>query len=518
MPATEMRAADGAKARLMEVFARVSAVEPAGPALYHGDKIFTRGELREAAREVGRLLDAAGVPAGAPVAWVARNQPGMIAAALGLLLVGRCISLINPHEPENKVADAVRRLRACAVIAGPDDWTGAMAAAVGETGAAGLEIALDATPAVRLREGLDRVRGDGHHQAADDTVVELLTSGTTGDPKRLPLGADRLLTGLALGIRKDRSAPGASDQEDLTVKRSPSLLSGPMSHVGGLFRVLLSVKELRPIVVRERFRVADFVEDMRRYRPKSVSLVPAAAAMVLEADVPAEVFADVVLVRSGTAPLPPPIKRAFEMKYGIPILSEYGASEFFGGITNWTLSDYEKYGAEKYASVGRPKRDVEVRILDPETRFDLGVEQIGILTLKSPRFGPEWIPTTDLASRDADGFIYIHGRSDQAIIRGGFKILPEKVADVFRQRDDVAEACVIGVKDPVLGHTPIVIVQPEQGRPWPTPAELEAYARANLAGYQVPVAYELMDQLPRTATLKVALGAVRELLRDRYDF
>ncbi|MBV9510107.1 MAG: long-chain fatty acid--CoA ligase, partial [Caulobacteraceae bacterium] len=483
-----------------------------------GEATYSRGQLLAAARALAAALEEAGVPAGAPVAWVARNDPGMVAALLGLLIARRCVSLINPHEPPAKVAAAVRTLKASATVAVARDWTPELDAAARDTGAAAFRIELGAEPPVSARPCTERVRGHGFHAVGPDIVVELLTSGTTGEPKRLPLRADRLETGLSLGVRKDRHAPGAPAAPDLTVKRSPSLVANPMSHVGGFFRVLLSLKELRPIVLRERFRVAEFVDDMRRFRPKSVSLVPAMAAMVLEAEVPPEVFEGVILVRSGTAPLSPQIKAAFEARYGIPILSEYGASEFFGGVTVWSLGDYEAYGAAKAGSVGRPKPDVEMRITGAETGEVLGVDQVGVLNLRSPRFGPDWIATTDLASRDADGFVYIHGRSDQAIIRGGFKILPEKLAEVFRQRADVGEACVLGIKDDRLGEAPLLVVEPAAGAPPPTVEALQAFARENLAPYQAPAAYEVMAELPRTATLKVALGKLREMLSDRYRF
>ena len=515
MESTTAQISEG-RERLAARLAEVSAVSPEDAAIYFGGATYARGQLLEAAQALGDALDRAGVPPGAPVAWVARNEPGVVGAVLGILMSRRCVSLINPHEPAAKVAAAVRALKAPAIVAAERDWTAELDAAAARSGAAAFCVSLSAGAAVRPRPAAERVRGEGFHSVGADIAVELLTSGTTGEPKRLPLGAERLLTGLSLGIRKDRHAPGIP-AETLQVKRSPSLVANPMSHVGGFFRVLLSIIELRPIALRERFRVDEFVEDMRRFRPKSVGLVPAMAAMVLEADVPPDVFADVILVRSGTAPLAPPIKAAFEARYGVPILSEYGASEFFGGVTVWTLGDYQAHGAAKAGSVGRPKPDVAIKIVGADSGLELPADEVGILHLKSPRFGPDWIATTDLASRDADGFVYIHGRSDQAIIRGGFKILPEKVAEVFRQREDVGEACVIGVKDDRLGAAPLLVVEPAPGHAAPSPEALQQFARENLAPYQAPVAYEVLPELPRTATMKVAIGKVRELLADRYN-
>ena len=86
-----------------------------------------------------------------------------------------------------------------------------------------------------------------------------------------------------------------------------------------------------------------------------------------------------------------------------------------------------EYGKTKRGSVGRSRPDVTLRIVDQESGKELPAGEVGVLHLKSDRFSPDWIRTTDLASVDADGFLYIHGRSDEAIIRGGFKVLPEKL-------------------------------------------------------------------------------------------
>src|SRR3546814_5349457 len=98
---------------------------------------------------------------------------------------------------------------------------------------------------------------------------------------------------------------------------------------------------------------------------------------------------------------------------------------------------------------------MQVKITDVETGEELERGQIGILNLKSPRIGPDFIKTTDLASFDTDDFLWIHGRADEAINRGGFKILPEKVAEALRLHDAVREAGILAVRDSRLGQVPI---------------------------------------------------------------
>jgi long-chain acyl-CoA synthetase len=127
------------------------------------------------------------------------------------------------------------------------------------------------------------------------------------------------------------------------------------------------------------------------------------------------------------------------------------------------------------------------------------------------RVSDDWIRTTDLASLDADGFLYLHGRADSAINRGGFKVLPEEVAHVLRQHAKVADAAVIGLADARLGQVPVAAVEPRQGTDAPTEDELEAYARSKLIAYQVPVRFLVLDTLPRNTSMKVSLPELRKM-------
>jgi len=113
-----------------------------------------------------------------------------------------------------------------------------------------------------------------------------------------------------------------------------------------------------------------------------------------------------------------------------------------------------------------------------------------------------WVSTSDLAALDDDGFLWIHGRTDDVIMRGGFKINAAKVADVLRSHPAVRECIVIGLNDERLGQVPVAAAELVEGATL-SPAELEAYARANLTSYQVPTRYLIVDELPRTVSDKV---------------
>src|SRR5690606_26556106 len=92
----------------------------------------------------------------------------------------------------------------------------------------------------------------------------------------------------------------------------------------------------------------------------------------------------------------------------------------------------------------------------------------GRLEALAPGLGDDWIRTTDLAEIDADGFVFHRGRADGAIVRGGFKILPESLAEVLHRHPAVREAAVVGADDPRLGQVPVAAVELRAGAAEPS--------------------------------------------------
>ena len=277
----------------------------------------------------------------------------------------------------------------------------------------------------------------------------MLTSGTTGPPKRIDLGYDTLERVLA-GAKHYESNRAA----DLRLRSGVAVVNSPLVHLGGLFRVLQCVSDGRPFSLLERFSVEGWVDAVRRHRPQTVSLVPAALRMVLEADVDPDDLRSVRSVVSGTAPLSPDDADAFTTKYGAPVLISYAATEFGGGVAGWNLADHEKFWTSKRGSVGRAHAGCELRIVEPESGAIIGPDEEGVLEVKAGQLGPgtPWIRTTDVARLDGDGFLWILGRADQAIIRGGFKVHPDDVRAALESHPRVRGAAVISVDDQRLGQ------------------------------------------------------------------
>jgi acyl-CoA synthetase (AMP-forming)/AMP-acid ligase II len=237
--------------------------------------------------------------------------------------------------------------------------------------------------------------------------------------------------------------------------------------------------------------------------------------MILEASPHPSSLSSLLAIRSGTAPLEPEIQIEFEAKYGIPILIDYGAAEFIGGLAGWTLPDYKEFGVSKRGSVGRARGDVQLRVVDSETFSVVSPGNIGLIEVKSDRYGPDWIRTNDLALIDEDDFIFLEGRVDDAINRGGFKVLPEEVASVLRSHAHIADAIVIAQPDARLGQVPIAALEIAEGAPRPASDDLDALLRTRLPAYMVPVAYHWLDALPRTVSMKVDRPALSKILDSK---
>jgi acyl-CoA synthetase (AMP-forming)/AMP-acid ligase II len=300
----------------------------------------------------------------------------------------------------------------------------------------------------------------------------------------------------------------------MQLRRGVAIVNSPLVHIGGVFRVLQCIAEARPFVLLDRFELEAWAEAVRTHRPRTVSLVPAALRTVLHSNLTRADLESIRAVTCGTAPLSADDADAFAEKYGIPVLTSYAATEFGGGVAGWTLADYEKYWEAKRGSVGRANPGAQLRVVDDEGTT-LGPDRVGLLEVKPGQLGPSvtWMRTTDLARIDADGFVWIVGRADQAIIRGGFKVMPEDVRIALEGHPAVAGAAVIGRSDERLGETPVAMVQLRESASADADALVE-YLRTRLAGYEIPTEIAIVDALPRTSSGKADLSEIRLFFAD----
>jgi acyl-CoA synthetase (AMP-forming)/AMP-acid ligase II len=421
-----------------------------------------------------------------------RNRPVHVATLLGVLGGGATVVVINPARGADRIKADVDQLELALIIGEPDDLV-----MLGEPAAATVVSVSD----LRSEPNVIAVSHDRATPTRPGVAVRMLTSGTTGPPKRVDLSYD-MLAHSVMGPEGDQ-LPAPTQ-----LRHGVAIINAPLVHIGGVFRILQCIAEARPFVLLERFALDQWTEAVRTHRPRAVSLVPTALRMVLHSNVPREDLASIRAVTSGTAPLSPEDCDAFTAKYGIPVLTSYAATEFGGGVASWTLADHQKYWHDKRGSVGRANPGAQLRVV-ADDGVPLGHDNVGLLEVKPAQLGPsaEWMRTTDMARIDTDGFLWIVGRADQAIIRGGFKIMPDDVRAALEGHPAVAGAAVVGRGDERLGETPVAMVElREQGS---TNADaLIDYLRTRLARYEIPTEVSIVEEIPRTPSGKPDLSAI----------
>jgi acyl-CoA synthetase (AMP-forming)/AMP-acid ligase II len=485
---------------LSDRIADVLSIDPSADVIEFDGSWRTWGQLAGTARQVAALVERPGTEVGV----VLRNRPASVGLLLGILQAGGCVVTINPGRGRDRTREDIAALDLPLLAGHPDDLAdlvpvGARAAtiAVADLGA----------PVVVQPGPAPGMAGEGRPGIA----VRMLTSGTTGPPKRIDLRYETFERVL-VGAKHYESNRGTEPRQ---LRKGVAVVNAPLAHVGGLFRVLQCVTDGRSFALLDRFTVEGWVDIVRRHRPATASLVPAALRMVLEADLHPDDLSSLRSVISGTAPLDPEDADAFFEKYRVPVLISYGATEFGGGVAGWNIRDHREHWATKRGSVGRAHAGCDLRIVDPETGEPLGTGTDGVLEVRASQLaGQGWVRTTDLARIDGDGFLWILGRNDQAIIRGGFKIIPDDVRAALERHRSVRGAAVVARADRRLGSVPVAAVELWPGAEPVGSDKLATFIAAHLARYELPAEIRVVDELPRTDSGKVDLSAVTALLGE----
>lgn len=460
------------------------------------------GEMAHVANSVRNLLTVSGIASGAPVAFIPRSRPNAFAALLGLTADGRTIQMIYAFQSAAGMARDVIRLQPAAIVVDAQDLVPELCDVLAAQGIAA--IALDGMTA-RTVPGLGSAKPVAAARSGPaEPQIEILTSGTTGPPKQFALSytlLEQFFTNSAL------TRQPAEDPETLP----PFLLFFPLGNISGLYTSLPALLRGQRVVLLERFTVPGWHEYVKRFRPVHSGLPPSCVQQVLDANIPKKDLASIRVFGVGAAPLDPSVQKAFEDHYGIPVLISYGATEFAGPVAAMTEELHAEWGRKKLGSVGRAMPGAQLRIVDEETGRALPAGQEGLLEVVSPRIGPNWIRTSDIGVIDEDGFLFHRGRADGAIMRGGFKILPETVERALMLHPAVSEAAVTGIADERLGQVPVAAVRLKPDASQPTAQELETHLRQNVLATHIPTKWLFCKDLPRTPSLKADRAAVRRL-------
>lgn len=448
-------------------------------------------------------LSRAGIDPGATVAVMGRNDIASGLALVGVLVSGRCAAIVNPFSLAPAVLEAARAYMPDVILLAEDDPMIEATSWEDST----LVMMADGQLISKGRQRSSLLgSGAGHKR----TGIVISTSGTTGVPKPFHLPVEVL----SRAMREIEAIHAGFGDRRMPDESWPALIQySPLSHIGGALTVLRAMAQGRATVMLGKFDAELWAETVERCRPFTTGLPPSMMRMVVRAKIDASRLKSLVSVWSGTAPLRSEDRQAFADHYGLPVLGNYGATEFCGAIAAWSLEGHHKYFASRPNAVGRIDPAVaQARVRNTDGELIQQQDAVGVLEFKVGRIGDRWIKTSDLGMVDAKGFLTLQGRADDSIIRGGFKLSPKAIADTLRQHPEVRDAAVVGIADERLGHVPVAVVELTENASV-SDADLKEYVRARLPAYFVPTQVRSLEHLPRNAAMKLdrrAIGALFE--------
>lgn len=484
---------------LRDVLAAVLDFDPTREAIEYRGRSCSWGELAKAIADLQAQF--ANLPQGARIGVLLRNRPPQLAAALAVLGADYCLVTLNPAYPDVTLTADIAMLDLPLLIGEASDL--ARPGVIDAVGGGGI-IELGAWPGCRAQL---TVPWQKRETVATGAAIEMLSSGTTGKPKRVLLDRVRFNQALAPAIAQEATEDGRFDAR---LRDGCRIVSAPLTHIGGIWGTLRCVIGGRRAVLLEKFVLADWIEAVRRHRPTVVAVTPAALRMILDADVSREDLSSLKALTVGTAPTDPSLIDMFWTRYRVPVLVNYGATEFGGPVASWSLEDFHAFRESRRGSVGRLYPGVDARAVDAASGMPLPTGTDGLIELCGEQFNEGvWLRTTDRGRIDEERFLWITGRADTAILRGGFKVHPEDVVTALEAHHAVREAAVVGIDDARLGQVPAAMIILREGSGFDE-AALRNHLRAHLLPYQLPVRIVPVDELPRTDSMKPALAEIRK--------
>jgi long-chain acyl-CoA synthetase len=288
----------------------------------------------------------------------------------------------------------------------------------------------------------------------------------------------------------------------------------PLFHGFGVTGTMLAPVQLgAPVVYIGRFSPVAALTAIRQHKLSILVGVPSMFATFLRLkDASADDFSHVYAAITGGEPNPQTLRDAFQQRFGIPLLEGYGLTETSPIVALNTPHEHRP------GSVGKMVPGASARIVDEQGNA-VPVGEIGEVWLKGPMIMkgyhnlPEataealtadgYFKTGDLGRMDADGFLYITGRKKDMIIVSGEKAYPREIEDVLLQHPTVAEAAVLGKKDPSRGEVVVAFVVPREGQEIQPDALRDFCRQKGLVPWKTPREIFIAPELPRSPTGKV---------------
>ena len=474
----------------------------------------TYDELRALARTAGGELAASGA---GTLAYADVSSTAVPTALFGAAWAGASYAPLNFRLPAEALRSQVARLDRPSVVA-----SAALAPELADPPATERSVWLAGLRAAAADRALA-----AYEPEPERSAVILFTSGSSGSPKAALLSHDNLMS----YIMDTVEFVGAGEDEAL-------MLAAPPFHIAGVAAVLSSVYSGRRLLPLAAFAPESWLQVARDEEATHAFVVPTMLARIvqcMEADPDLRVPTLRAISYGGARMAAPILERALELFPDVGFVNAYGLTETSSTIAvlgpddhRLALSSDEPEVRRRLESVGQPLPGVEVLVVHEETGAEVAVGERGLIRVRGPQVSGEyldtesgtdsggWLVTGDVGSIDGHGYLFVEGRADDVIIKGGENLSPAEIEDTLLRHARVQAAVVVGVPHPEWGESvaaAVVLVPDTEGVEHAVVVEeLTVWVRSSLGSLKTPSVIEVRDELPTTATGKVLRRVVRDEL------
>lgn len=479
------------------------------PAVTDGVTTLSFAALRDAAQGAARLLK----PDDERIAFLDVAGPAANVALFGAANAGRSYVPLNWRLTQDEQTALLARIAPAVLVAGAT-YTDGMAL---PPGIRLMHTARFLNAACELGEAAPLPIPEDERAVA----VSLFTSGTTGVPKSALLRHGNLMAYILGSVEF-----GTAEENDA------ALVSVPPYHIAGISAVLSNTYAGRQTVLLPAFDAAAWLQLATRYGVTSAFVVPTMLARITDhlTTHPQPAPPRLRALAYGGGKMPPGvIARAMALLPGVDFTNAYGLTETSSTVTLLGPDDHRAAAASadpalrrRLHSVGRPLPSIELQIRGDAGDI-LAPEEAGLVFVRGDQVAGEyqgmgsqldnegWFPTRDRGFVDADGYLYLDGRADDVIVRGGENISPGEIEAVLTQHPAVADAAVVAIPDESWGEGIAAAVVLKNGIT-ATPEDLQAWVRVRLRSSRTPQAIAFYEALPVNELGKV----LRRVIRDQF--
>ena len=483
------------------------------------DQMLTFRELEGLSNALAHGLRALGVGKGDRVALFMTNRPEYLVSFEATSKVGGTVTPINPAYHAEEVEYQLNDSEARVLIVHEERYP--IVAAIRASLTTVRHVLVIGGEAPAGTESWDALVRDHPATAPPEVAIDIerdlialpYSSGTTGLPKGVMLTHRNLVS----NHLQCTSAARMTERDVL-------LLFLPFYHIYGSMLMGAAVASGATNCIMERFEAMTALRITQHY---GVTLFYAVPPVLLALSQMPQLrdfdLSSVRYIMSGAAPLPPEVARRMQEASGITVLQGYGLTEA-APLTQ--LNPVDDPAQVRLESVGLHVSDQEEKIVDPDDPSkELGAGEVGELIVRGPHVmqgywkAPEetaralrggWLHTGDIASKDADGFVYIVDRKKEMIKYKGFGIAPAELEALLHEHPAVVDCAVVPRKDPDAGEIPRAFVVRAPGATV-TEAELMEFVASRVATYKHVRAVTFIDEIPKNPSGKI----LRRVLRER---